>query len=447
MLNFRRALQTDAIALVLAVLFFPNSAQANSACSLVGMFDSRAKALCEAAQQEGRDQTGSEAQNSQQGDRANSDDSPNDNYSPLPPPQAPARGLNRYEIVSGGLFIDLPGRYPQGYAPIWKINAARPQEIITDRYNVLNRGPQGTATFFVRIVSDQGRPALEFAQRASMACLADIVGLPQVITDTPKRFRLANFRYANNQGPQCQRRLSSASPWQGTITLSANRDGDIALSLSLNQALPTGAPWFEFTARDLPFPNGVTPQMAAADIEHKQQLAQAEAARAQAAAAERAAAEAKIAALPRASPVYARQMADYVRTDALGWAGANGGMFGNHLDEGSVGNVRVYSGSVSSGHFILRAEYTYNGGAKGWVVAQYTRGNFNCIQFWDSVLGCRTLRKPGEGEAMVTSIITSSMKDGGSNSSSSQAGIQDQMNGQRIRDYNNNGCGGNCEVH
>jgi hypothetical protein len=192
---------------------------------------------------------------------------------PVAQQTAPAQNANRFEIAKGGLFVDMAGNYPQGYGPTWVLTGTQPQPVITNRYNVLNHGPQGTETLFVRITDVQGQAVLEFFRRGTMPCDADIVGLPQVITSTPKQFNLANFRYANNQGPQCQRAVGSKAPWQGSITLSANANGDLALSLVLDMAMASGAPWFEFTAQNLPFVNQMTPQMAAAAAASAQKAA------------------------------------------------------------------------------------------------------------------------------------------------------------------------------
>ena len=396
---------------ILASIGFSGQAHASDGCSVVGMFDSRAKALCEQMRRSKQAQPAVQ----ETAPQIHSNNSQDDNSAPLTQPHAPSRGFHRYDIAKGNLSVDLPEEYPQGYGPLWKLNATAPQAIIMDRYNLLNRGPQGTETLFVRIIDDQGRGVLEFARRGAPACYADIVGLPQVIDGSPKRFRLTNFRYANNQGPQCQRKLGSTSPWQGALTLSADRDGNLQFSLSLELAMPSGQPWFAFTARDLPFANQMTPQMASAELAHKQQVAAENAERERQAAAEHAKEVARLNALPVAGPVYARQMASYVKEDALGWAV-------NRLDVGSVHNVRIYSGSAKSGSFILRAEYTYNGGQSGWVVAKYAGGSFNCIQFWDSMIGCRALRKPGEGQVTLASIIEAGMSDSGSGRNSGANG-------------------------
>ncbi|HEX3919919.1 MAG TPA: hypothetical protein VHW60_21480, partial [Caulobacteraceae bacterium] len=360
-------------------------------------------------------------QGSQTGDETRPDDrAGNDGGSGLSPPVPPESGMSRYDIAEGGLYVDVAGAYPQGYAPGWLLNTNNPAQIVTDRYNQLNHGPQGTETLFVRIIDDQGRPTLEFARRSMGACLADIVGLPQVITQTPKRFRLTNFRYAADPGLPCTRKIQP-TPWRGALTLSANRDGDLNLSLVLDLAMETGQPWFEFTARDLPFTNRMTPDMAAADLANKQQIAAANAERARQAEAARVAELARLAALPHAGAVYTRQMANYVRQDSLGWAS-------NQLAPGSVGNVRIYEGSVKTGSFVLRAEFKYADGSQGWVLAQYIGGKFNCIQFWDSMTGCRALRTPGQGQQTLANILTAA-------SSSSGSPGQDTQNGQESARY------------
>jgi hypothetical protein len=194
----------------------------------------------------------------------------------------------------------------------------------------------------------------------------------------------------------------------------------------LDLAMKTGQPWFEFTAQNLPFPNQMTPQMAAADLDKKNQLAAANIAREKAAAAARAEAAARLAALPHADPIYAHKVAEYVQADALGWA-----MY--HLEPGSVGNVRILSGTVKSGNFLLRAEYKYVGGSSGWVVVQYSEGKFNCIEFWDSMVGCRAIRKPGEGQERTAGLLGALMN--GSSSSGSSGSSQDQDENTRWNMY------------
>lgn len=150
-----------------------------------------------------------------------------------------------------------------------------------------------------------------------------------------------------------------------------------------------------------------------AERERQQALAAADTARARAAAVE--AERARIASLPAAGPVFTARLATQVQTDSRGWAF-------NHFDGGSLHNVKVSSGSIKSGNFVLRGEYTYNGGSPGWVLAQYAGGKFDCIQFWDAMVGCRGLRTEADGQ-MMRGALFSAVTDSG-NSSSSSGGVQ-----------------------
>lgn len=326
------------------------------------------------------------------------------NQAPLSPPQSPAPGFQRYEVAKGGLYVDLPANYPQGYGPMWSLNGATPQQISTDRYNVLNRGPQGNATFFVKFRNENGRAVLELSQRGQPGCMADIAGLPQVINETPKSFQLVNFRYTNNQSPQCQRTLSSFDPWQGRIILSANSNGDIRLSLVLDEATKTGAPWFEFTAQDLPFPNQMTVQMAQADIQKKAQIAAAQAARA---AEEKRIMQARLAARAKLTGV-ARRVDLLIEQDAHAW-------LANHYDIGSVSEVKTIGGKTI-------ARYTYNNGMPGAVKIERIGAANMCVQFQNEST-CRALGRP-ESHGIAAGVLMNAFSD----SSGSSAPSTDRFN-------------------
>lgn len=111
-----------------------------------------------------------------------------------------------------------------------------------------------------------------------------------------------------------------------------------------------------------------------------------------------AAAEAQIRNAPAAGPALTKKLEGFVRTDSLGWAF-------NRYDAGSVTNVKIVEGTLKSGNYTLRGEYTYNGGAQGWVLAKMSGPNLDCIQFWDAMIGCRALRTPEQGQAMRDTVI------------------------------------------
>lgn len=124
-------------------------------------------------------------------------------------------------------------------------------------------------------------------------------------------------------------------------------------------------------------------QRAAAAERAAIERAEAEAEREQAVAAERA----RIAAMPMATTAQTRMVEQAVRQDSGAW-------LMNRYDVGSVTNVRV--AERSSGTTTLRAEYTYNGGASGWVLARVADGRVECLGYWD-MGGCATVR--GRGSA------------------------------------------------
>jgi hypothetical protein len=106
---------------------------------------------------------------------------------------------------------------------------------------------------------------------------------------------------------------------------------------------------------------------------------------------------ARYAALPNAGAALVQKFEGYVQTDSRGWAY-------NKYNPGSLRNVKIVDGSVKSGNFVMRGDYSYNGGSKGWVMAKMSGGRLECIQFWDAQIGCRGLRTPEQGQAMRSAV-------------------------------------------
>jgi hypothetical protein len=114
---------------------------------------------------------------------------------------------------------------------------------------------------------------------------------------------------------------------------------------------------------------------------------------------------AAIKAMPIAGPALTKQLNSYVTADSAGWVM-------NHYDAGTIHNVRVAEGSAKSGNMVLRGEYTFNGGASGWVLAKLVGGKLDCIQFWDARIGCRGLRDASYAAAVRGAAINA-MSGGG----------------------------------
>jgi hypothetical protein len=77
-----------------------------------------------------------------------------------------------------------------------------------------------------------------------------------------------------------------------------------------------------------------------------------------------------------------------VAVDAEGW------VF-NRYDVGSMTNVRVER--LADGSADVHGDYTYNGGAAGWVKVHVVGGKLDCLEFWDFPGQCRPLgRSPSQ---------------------------------------------------
>ena len=135
-------------------------------------------------------------------------------------------------------------------------------------------------------------------------------------------------------------------------------------------------------------------QRAEAAVQAEQQRAAAQFEREQAAAAERA----RIAALPAANRGQTALVESAVRQDSGAWVI-------NRYDAGSIGNVRI--AGQSEGVTTLRAEYSYNGGDKGWVEARVEGGRVDCLRYWDSS-SCNAPRAGDSGGSAGPAALTGS---------------------------------------
>lgn len=140
---------------------------------------------------------------------------------------------------------------------------------------------------------------------------------------------------------------------------------------------------------------------------------------------------------PKAGPALTKTLDALVRQDAKGW-------MVNVYDAGSMTNVRIIDGSVSSGHYVLHGDYTYNGGEQGWVEAKMSGAQLDCIQFHDAMIGCRSLRTPEQGQFMrdIASNALQSGVSGGNGGAGSGGnspddnGLQQQVQQQQAEEAN-----------
>jgi hypothetical protein len=148
----------------------------NNGCALVGMLNSKAKAACEAAS---RAVSQASVANPIAGALpAGLEVGASNLTRPGPVPQ----GMQRIEIVKGGLLVDVTSGYPSGYGPAWSIFTDKPPTLNLNTFNhMVSYGAQGQANVTVRIMEDAGRPVLAFTLRGYPTCLADIRRHPEKI--------------------------------------------------------------------------------------------------------------------------------------------------------------------------------------------------------------------------------------------------------------------------
>ena len=102
---------------------------------------------------------------------------------------------------------------------------------------------------------------------------------------------------------------------------------------------------------------------------------------------------ARIASLPRASAGQCALLDRTVQQDSGAWSF-------NRYDSGSMSNVRLSSTQGST--TVLRGEYTYNGGSKGWVEAEVSRGSVSCLRYHDASSRCTEPRSAIESSASTS---------------------------------------------
>ena len=170
-------------------------------------------------------------------------------------------GAQRFDVVSGGLFIDIPGNgYPAGYGPAWAVTV-KPQTIYAMRELVGRAADRKSMSF--SFASEDGHPVFKFSIQGFQGCTADLAGLPQAITTATKRFWLINVHGAD--------RYCNSSSYAGWISLSTDSAGDILAVVDLTTTLGRGANQMHFVATDLHFDNIRNPQWAQAQAAQKAQ--------------------------------------------------------------------------------------------------------------------------------------------------------------------------------
>ena len=114
-----------------------------------------------------------------------------------------------------------------------------------------------------------------------------------------------------------------------------------------------------------------------------------------------------------------------VRTDSQAW-------WVNTYDRGSIYAPRVTWTNPDGRGFVLRANYTYNGGASGYVDLSVYDGRVSCLQYWDSS-GCNAMRtRPAPWAELMLAGLALAITGAATNDSSTGTRYENSGGGRRM---------------
>ncbi len=197
-------------------------------------------------------------------------------------------GTHRYKVV-GNLYVDIAGDYPADYGPKWQSDTLASIPVQTTNYMADGKPHADTRDATLADINGSGRAWFRYRYSLrSTTCYADITGAdtPILIGAQPRTFTLSNFHLltpSGNGSNDCQQGGGKVTArTTGTLTLSADADGNIGLSFVLDEYDNRDRRTFQRVSDTYAFRNIMTPQMAAADLNQKNQASAAAAAQAQA---------------------------------------------------------------------------------------------------------------------------------------------------------------------
>ena len=147
-------------------------------------------------------------------------------------------GWLRYQLTQN-IAVDISGRYPFGYEPIWN-GFSKPAIYNFDAKSHLTKRPLPvTVRKSFQVGTFKGKSVIRFSAYKDCDCYADIEvdQALNVITNEPQVFKLSNFRRIVNENVVQDRCTSSYDTinggWKGKVRLSANAEADIKMDLIL----------------------------------------------------------------------------------------------------------------------------------------------------------------------------------------------------------------------
>lgn len=145
------------------------------------------------------------------------------------------KGYTRVKIAEN-LVLDIKGEYPEGYKPRWKYwDIYNSLTFQMDNY-VSPRPLFKTSLNDFSILENNGKAAVRFN-----GCIGEIVTKDNVVflTETPQSFKVINFKKAKNPAINCcDGKNRYHADIEGEITLSSNENGDIQVSLVMEEFRP-----------------------------------------------------------------------------------------------------------------------------------------------------------------------------------------------------------------
>jgi hypothetical protein len=192
--------------------------------------------------------------------------------------------------IAKNLMIDIKGKYPNGYQPKWRfINYKSQLNFDMENWYYKSSSIQ-QSNFSIDLGEYNNKAVIRINAHANCDCFADIVVKDSlsILTEKPQTYQVTNFRRILNDrstGEPCRSGSNQVTQggWEGKVTLSANRNGDVAMSLMLeNYSLdglykkPTQVA-YRYIAKNITIENEMSAEKAngiiAAELEAKQKYA------------------------------------------------------------------------------------------------------------------------------------------------------------------------------
>lgn len=202
----------------------------------------------------------------------------------------PKKDANNTRIkIADNLALDIKGKYPTRYSPKWRFISYK-SLLDFDVENYVNkRSALGRDRRNIAIGNYKGKAVLRFSAFIGCDCFADIVvkDSQNVLTESNQTFKVTNFQKIVNEkitGEPCRGigNMLTDGGWEGKVTLSANKSGDINMDLMIENfrlasRFTEAGVSYRYVAKNIVIENEMTAEKASAiitaELEAKQKYA------------------------------------------------------------------------------------------------------------------------------------------------------------------------------